>query len=201
VEGYNKCKITEYYDGDIDADDGGYTYWCKLCENEEEIEFPLPDKLKLSSSKLTYNGKVQEPKVTITCADGSAFESYQVKYPNSKNPGKYNLTVTFTGDYEGTIKVPYKIIPKAPGAPKLKSQKGGFYATWSKVDGISGYEIQFSNDEDFFWIEYDYSKKNNYSIKNYYIKNVRIYVRVRAYKTVNGKKIVGKWSKAKVNDK
>lgn len=197
-QNYDKCKITGYSEGYLDTIEGGYYNWCKVCENEEEVAFPSPEKVRLSSSKLVYNRKAQKPKVKITCADGSVFTSYSVKYPNSKNPGKYKLKITFTGDYEGTIQVPYSIVPTKPGAPTLKSEKGGFTAKWKQVKGVDGYQIQWSSDKSFYWSDGTKNlKKTSFSVKKYYIKNISAYVHVRSYKVVNGKKIYSSWSKTK----
>ena len=196
-QNYEKCMITGYYEGDLDTIEGGFYNWCKVCDNEEEVTFPIPEKVKLSSSKLVYNGKVQKPKVKITCADGSVFTSYSVKYPNSKNPGKYKLKITFTGDYEGTIKVPYSIVPAKPGTPTLKAEKGGFTAKWKKVKGVDGYQIEWSSDKTFFWSDGTKNlKKTTFSVKKYYIKNISAYCRIRTYKVVSGKKIYSALIKA-----
>ena len=149
---YEKCVITGFSDSFIDAFDGGYTNWCRVCDHEEYVTFAAPQEVKLSASKLTYNGKIQKPKVKITDGNGAAITSYQVKYPSSKAPGRYQMTISFTGDYTGSISVPYTIVPAKPGAPKLK--------------------------------------------KKYRPKST-LYVRVRAYKTANGKKLYGNWSKVK----
>lgn len=193
---YEKCEITDYYDGYIDSNYGGYTSWCRVCDHEEEVTFPSPNTLTLSASKLTYNGKVQKPKIKITSEDGTAFTSYQVKYPRSKSPGKYKLTVTFTGDYTGSVTVPYSIVPAKPGTPKLKALKGGFEASWKKAGGADGYQVEWSIDKSFYWIDgQKNTKKPTFALKKEYVKNTVVYVHVRAYKTVGGKKICGGWSK------
>ena len=89
----------------------------------------------------------------IACEDGTAFTSYQVKYPRSKSPGKYKLTVTFTGNYTGSVTVPYSIVPAKPGTPKLKALKGGFEASWKKAGGADGYQVEWSIDKSFYWID------------------------------------------------
>lgn len=90
--------------------------------------------------------------------------------------------------------------PKKTSLKKLSKGKKQFTVTWSKVSGVKGYQIQYSADKKF--------KKNNKSVtvtKQKTTKatvkklksNKKYYVRVRTYKTVNGKKVYSSWSKVK----
>ena len=195
---YEKSTVKGYSDGYIDGYDGGYTKWCRVCEHEDYVTFSAPWSVKLSASKLTYNGKVQKPKVAVFSEDGKKLTSYRVSYPKSKAPGKYKLTIRFTGDYSGTIKVPYTIVPAKPGAPKLKAAKGGFNASWKKAGGAEGYQIEWSWDKSFMWTDgHKFTKKPSFNLKKQYSKKSVIYVHVRSYKTVGGKKLYSGWSKAK----
>ena len=83
---------------------------------------------------------------------------------------------------------------------KLSKGKKKFTVTWAKVSGVKGYQIQYSSDKKF--------KKNNKSVTVTKQKTTKAtvkklkskkkyYVRVRTYKTVNGKKIYSSWSKVK----
>lgn len=194
---YEKCKISGYSNGNIDTYSGGYTEWCKVCGHEEYCTFPSPYKVKLSSTRFIFNKKVQTPTVKITDQDGKTFRSYKVKAPKSKAIGRYQLAVTFTGDYEGTIKVPYTIVPQKAGAPKLKALKGGFSASWRKVSGVDGYQIEWGLEKSFSVIygQKTINKTTKFSIKNKYPKKSPVYFHVRAYKIVGGKKLYGNWSK------
>lgn len=74
-------------------------------------------KVTLSSSLFTYNGNVQIPKVTVKYKDRvlKENEDYILTYSNksSKTDGKYTINVDGIGDYTGTVKKTYKIIPPA----------------------------------------------------------------------------------------
>lgn len=87
--------------------------------------------------------------------------------------------------------------------PKLNSAKSAskkkIKASWSKVGGASGYQVMWSTYKNF---------SKNYKTKSvtskYLSKTVTAaqskktyYVRVRAYKTVNGKKVYSPWSNTK----
>lgn len=99
-----------------------------------------------------------------------------------------------------TTKNTETVKPKKTSIKKLSKGKKKFTVTWAKVSGVKGYQIQYSSDKKF--------KKNNKSVTVTKQKTTkatvkklkskkRYYVRVRTYKTVNGKKIYSSWSKAK----
>ena len=83
---------------------------------------------------------------------------------------------------------------------KLVSKRKALVVYWNKIANVSGYQIQVATDKKF--------KKNKKTVtvakQNASKKAVKklkakkkYFVRVRAYKTVNGKKSYGKWSKIK----
>jgi hypothetical protein len=56
--------------------------------------------------------------------------------------------------------------------------------------------VEWSIDKSFYWIDgQKNTKKPTFALKKEYVKNTVVYVHVRAYKTVGGKKICGGWSK------
>lgn len=99
-----------------------------------------------------------------------------------------------------TTKNTKTVKPKKTSIKKLSKGKKKFTVTWAKVSGVKGYQIQYSSDKKF--------KKNNKSVTVTKQKTTKAtvkklkskkkyYVRVRTYKTVNGKKIYSYWSKVK----
>ena len=99
-----------------------------------------------------------------------------------------------------TTKNTEAVKPKKTSIKKLSKGKKKFTVTWAKVSGVKGYQIQYSSDKKF--------KKNNKSVTVTKQKTTKAtvkklkskkkyYVRVRTYKTVNGKKIYSPWSKVK----
>ena len=82
---------------------------------------------------------------------------------------------------------------------KITAGKKKLTVKWKKQKEINGYEVEYSLNEDF-------SDSKTLTIKNpkangKYIKKLKAkkkyYVRVRVYKTVNGKKYYSEWSKVK----
>lgn len=99
-----------------------------------------------------------------------------------------------------TTKNTETVKPKKTSIKKLSKGKKKFTVTWAKVSGVKGYQIQYSSDKKL--------KNNNKSVTVTKQKTTKAtvkklkskkkyYVRVRTYKTVNGKKIYSSWSKVK----
>lgn len=93
--------------------------------------------------------------------------------------------------------------PATPNLTGLSATKSGrkIKATWKKVGGsASGYQIYWAKDKNFKKVvsktTVSGQKKTSYTGKNF-TKGKRYYVKVRAYKTVNGNKIYGAWSKVR----
>ena len=141
-----------------------------------------------TTSKVTYNGKTKTPAVTVKDANGKVIASsnYTVSYAKGrKNYGKYKITVTFNGNYSGSKAIYFEIVPKGTKVSKITAARKSLKVKIKRKKSVSGYQIQYS------------LKKNSLTSKT--IKKLKAkktyYVRVRTYKTVNGKKYYSAWSK------
>ena len=165
-----------------------------------------PKSITLSNTRYIYNGKVQKPQVTVKNAKGEVIKGYTVKYAgNCKNVGKYKVTLTFKGDYNGTKTKTFKIAPKSVTVKSLKAAKKRFDVKWSKqTTQVTGYQVQYSTDKNFVKaVKNKKITKNSVvtkTVKNLKSKKV-YYVRVRTYTTVkyNGEQmnLHSDWSKIK----
>lgn len=87
--------------------------------------------------------------------------------------------------------------------PKLNSAKSTskkkIKASWSKVGGASGYQVMWSTYKNFSKNYKTKSVKAKYRSKTVTTAQSKktYYVRVRAYKTINGKKVYSQWSSTK----
>ncbi|MGN0533682.1 MAG: fibronectin type III domain-containing protein [Eubacterium sp.] len=94
--------------------------------------------------------------------------------------------------------------PTKPATPSIKTpstnSKHWIIVKWNKVSVCSGYQVQFSKSSSFSSViatkTVSGNSKSSYTGKNF-TKGKKYYVRVRAYRTVDGKKYYGSWSKAK----
>ena len=95
--------------------DGKKARVCKECgQTQSKTVIPAVQEIKLSKTKLKYNGKKQLPKVTVKNKDGKKLKldrDYTLKYASgSKKVGTYQVTITFKGNYTGKKTRTYKIV-------------------------------------------------------------------------------------------
>ena len=90
--------------------------------------------------------------------------------------------------------------PKAAKFKKVKGSKKAIALTWAKVKGVKGYQIQIATDKKFKknkkTVTIKKQKTTKTTVKKLKAKK-KYFVRIRTYKTVNGKKVYSSWSKAK----
>ena len=156
----------------------------------------------LSRNAFTYNGTVQKP--TVTVKDGSTVltaSNYTVTYGSGrKNVGIYNVLVTMKGNYSGSRKVQFEIVPKGTSISSLKAGKNTLTVNWNKqAVQTTGYQIQYS-------VKSDFSKAAAVTVSNSgtvtrniggLTRGCTYYVRIRTYKTVSGSNRYSSWSSAK----
>lgn len=162
---------------------------------------------KLSTTTYTYNGKVKTPSVTVKNAKGTKLTKnthYTVKYASGrKNVGKYKVIVTMKGNYSGTKTLYLTINPPKTSVSKLSAAKKSLKVTIKKKSSqVTGYQIEYSTSKSF---KSKYTKSRtvkSYKTTSTTLKNLKAkktyYVRVRTYKTINGKKYYSGWSSYKL---
>ncbi len=90
--------------------------------------------------------------------------------------------------------------PKSTKTKKVKGSKKAVAVQWVKTKGVKGYEIQVATDKKFKknkkTVTIKKQKTTKTTVKKLKAKK-KYFVRVRTYKTVNGKKVYSSWSKVK----
>ena len=166
------------------------TYYSASFVEETDFFFdpgPLGDNAAYRSVSVIVKGTKQDE---VKDSKPATKPSEPVTTPSTTQP----TTKPSTTKNTKTVK------PKKTSIKKLSKGKKKFTVTWAKVSGVKGYQIQYSSDKKF--------KKNNKSVTVTKQKSTKAtvkklkskkkyYVRVRTYKTVNGKKIYSSWSKVK----
>ncbi len=162
---------------------------------------------KLNRNIITVNGTVQRPSITVTDANGKKLtynKDFTVSYSNfnSKNVGRYTVTVKMKGNYSGSKTYPYYINPKpteflASNQGGFKAQSKGFTLKWKKqASQTTGYQIQYSTRSDFknaatVWVSNPNTTSKTITGR---AGNTRYYVRIRTYKTINGSNFYSSWN-------
>ncbi len=155
--------------------------------------------VKLSYTSKSYTGKSLKPTVTtVKDAAGRTItaSNYTVKYSNNKKVGKATVTVAFKGNYSGTKKLTFKIVPKKTSISSLKAGKKSFTVKYKKQTSGSGYEIQYSTSKKFKsakTVKISKNKTVSKTVKKLKSKKT-YYVRVRVTK---GSSYKSSWSSVK----
>ena len=95
-------------------------------------------------SDQVYNGKEQNPPITVTSGDKTLQngKDYSLVYVNSAKPGMASVIIKGEGNYTGTQTVNYRI--KVPGMTGVKFSKytsSSVTISWTKNSVVTGYEI------------------------------------------------------------
>ena len=150
-----------------------------------------------------YSGKAWNPAVTVEL-DGKTLKKdtdYTVAYINNIKTGKATVIIKGIHSYHGTIEKTFYIVPKKATISKLTSPRAKqIRVTWKKDPQATGYQIQYARNSKFTGGKKSITiaKKSAISKKiSKLAKNKKYYVRIRAYKKIDGAKWYGSWSKTK----
>lgn len=155
-------------------------------------------RISLSTTQYMYNGKAKTPAVYGLSAFANGTD-YTVAYSNNTKTGKATVTVTGRGDCAGlsTKIATFRITPAKAAISKLKKGKKSFKVTIKsqKSAGVSGYQISYSLKKNKSF-KSTTTTKTSKTVKKLKAKRT-YYVKVRSYKTIDGKKYYGSYSKIK----
>ena len=186
--------------------DGYIQNKCSKCSYIQKEVIRRVKGVSLLKTNFVYNGKRQYPsasQIRVLDYNGKLIPSseYSVKYVlRTSSVGAYTFSVTFKGSkYSGKLTKTYNIIPKGTALKSLVAGKKTLKVTWAKQrTQTNGYLIRYSPDKNFkSGVKSLLIKSNNtsaYTLKNLASKRV-LYVQIRTYKTVGGKKYYSVWSK------
>lgn len=158
--------------------------------------------VKLSSSRLAYNGKARKPKVTVTIG-GHTLKSgtdYTASYASgSKNIGSYKVTVKGKGHYSGSVSKSYKVVPQATKVKKATAGKRKVKVTLVSRKGGVKYQVRYKVKGKKKWKTVT-AKKAKVTLKKLR-KGKKYLVQARTMKKVSGKTYTSSWSASKVTKK
>lgn len=177
---------------------------CRICgRTRKSVPIYYPKTISYKS-ELTYNGKMQRPSVTVKGSDGKVIgaSNYKLSYSSGcKKIGHYKVTITFKGNYSGTVAKTFNINPKGTKLSKVKAAKKKATVKWKKqTKDTKGYQIQYSMDKNFKsgvkTKNVSGNKKTSVTLKGMKSKKT-YYVRIRTYQNASGGKCYSSWSGAK----
>lgn len=150
-------------------------------------------------SNATYTGKSIKKGLSVKAGRSKLKlnRDYTISYTGNKNCGKVKMVVRGKGDYTGSFTRYFKIKPKKAKIKKLKTGKKKMTVYISKSAGkVSGYQIRYSKYKNFKKSKYKTTKRTVYTLKKLSRKKY-YYIKVRAYKVIDGKKHYGSYSVCK----
>ncbi len=176
---------------------------CSVCGNVSKTTvIYYPKTTKLSTTAVTYNGKVRTPSVIVKDSKGKTLVNgtdYKVTVPSGRKlPGIYTYTFTFMGKYSGTKTLTFKILPATVNAAKMTATQttSSIKLTWGKVTGTTGYKVYQYSSSQGKYVQIATVTNNTY--KKTGLKAGTTYnIKVKAYKKLsNGTIIDGALSNA-----
>ena len=138
----------------------------------------------------------------LLCNDRTTNHNY---ITTSATPATFTATGKTAGKYCktcGAVITPQYSISKlgSPRMTALKKGKKSFTAQWTAASGVDGYQVQYSLKKNYKGAKTKWTKDNKLTVKKLK-KNKTYYVRVRAYKKINGVNQYSAWSSKKVKTK
>lgn len=154
-----------------------------------------------SKAGYAYRGRPIKPYVSVYVGGKSLKKNkdFKVTYENNVEIGTGTLTVTGVGNYSGELSAEFPIIPKKVKMKKVVNRQAGFEVSW-KTDGPrDGFEIQYSTNQDFKSVKtkkVEDAESSSAEISGLVV-GTEYFVRIRAYKSVDGKTFNSNWSDVK----
>lgn len=173
------------------SDTSVWSYAGTVSSTGEENELPAPNPPVTPSPSVS-----QVPSATTSPSAGGS--SVVGTLSAGQNPAVVTSPApaqnTPVAAQEEVRKTDEKTTPAKVTGLRLKAKKKAIGASWKKVSGATGYEIQVSTLKKFKKKSIKTTKKTKLIISKLN-SNKKYFVRVRAYSVTNGKKTYGKWSK------
>ena len=163
--------------------------------------------IELDYTSTAYNGSDKEPGVAIQDASGNDLTEdvdYTLDYYNNLTVGKATVIVSGKGKYAGVIAgARFTIKPKTVTVKSVKKASSRkLNVVWaSHKTQTTGFQVRYATTKKFKSGTYKTVTLTSKSATSKALTKLKAgktyYVKVRAYKTVDGKKIYSSWSKVK----
>lgn len=159
--------------------------------------------VSLKYSKMQYRGTARKnPVVQVKASSGKVLprSAYKVTYSNNTSVGTATVKITGINGHRGTITKTFEIVPKSISIIRLTNKSSRkLYVKWSASKSYQGYQIQYATNSSFTKGKHSIKYSGTSTSRTYskMTKGKRYYVRVRAYKKVNGTTYYGYWSSVK----
>lgn len=154
--------------------------------------------VSLSKTRFAYSGNAFKPQVTVNSPDGTklAASDFTVKYTGNTDPGYGKVYLYGAGEYTGTSRRLFIIIPEKMG--NLSLANGGRGATsvklkWKAATGVTGYRIEIRKKDGWKSVATVPSGTTTAVIKSLKAAST-CYFRIRAYRSFSKRNFYGAYS-------
>ncbi|MFR5875311.1 MAG: fibronectin type III domain-containing protein [Eubacterium sp.] len=177
----------------VTAKGGAFTVKWKKVSGVTGYQVKYSTSSKFAKDKTKTLKVSQASTASKTISGLTSRKKYYVRVRTYKTANKKTTYSSWSKTKSVTTKV------KAVSISKLTSKEKGFKVSWKKTSGITGYQIQYSTSSKFKNSKTSTVTKNSTTSKTIskLKDSKKYYVRLRAYKTVNGKKYYSSWSDKK----
>ncbi len=194
----------DYRVWEADEDNDGVPDRYLIVDEDVQVVTDAPLTIDISAATVTkiknqtITGKAIKPAVIVSFHDIrlTKGKDYTVSYKNNRKIGTATVIITGKGAYSGKRTVTFRIVPKGVKLSSLTAGKKELTVKWAKGSGITGYQIEYSlkkNFKDKKTVTVKKAATTKTVLKKLQAKKT-YYVRIRTYKTVNGKKYYSAWS-------
>lgn len=155
--------------------------------------------VKVSATPI-YNGEEKMPRATVKLYGETLEENidYEIDYRNNIKPGKATVVVYGLGDYSGSKKASFVILPGKPGWISAKANGSAAVLSWKRDKYVSGYEVYRSRSASSGFSRLGTLTKNtNTKCQNVNLARGTYYYKIRSYIQANGRKYYSAYSKAR----
>ena len=183
---------------------------CSVCGQTQSVSLPkLAPSIQLNKTSIALRRNRSFQLIVSGLARGDSVASYRSQNPSvatvssegriraGKKTGKTTVTVTLRSGKTAVVAVKVNRVKKVSSV-KVKAYSGKrIKVTWKRLPGMSGYQIRYSTSKK--WKNGSVLKvRASKSGKWFKVKRKgTFYIKVRAYKSVNGVKYCGRWSAVK----
>lgn len=182
---------------------GRKTRSCSICGKADLVIIPKLSRKSISKAvtstikQKTYNGKPQKPSIKLILNNKllKKNKDYSLLYKNNKKPGKATITIKGKRNYYGTKNLYFFIAPKAPIIHSFNnSHKRTLTIRIRKTIYASGYQLKYSTSKSFKSFKVTNFSGSSKTLRNL-SSNKTYYMKIRSFKKLGNKKVVGPYSK------
>ena len=161
-------------------------------------------KVAVKQTEFAYNGMAQKADIVVTAQIAKKKytlkegKDYTLSYHDNVNPGTATITITGKGNYKGTLKQTFTILPASVDAKVTRVKRDSIELGWSTPKSLpSGYEIRYSRSSDFSGKIKTIKIENPNAVMGLIYglsSKTTLYIQVRSYKKTGGSTLYSEWS-------